>query len=107
MLQGLAADIVQQGSSEEDTVGRQATSLGASGAQPAADVRSKTDLLELGSPAKPQDPIELSPAAGKSGAKSGWGFGKASGLLNRWAVPIKIKTEPKAKRAVDEVINLT
>ena len=44
----------------------------------------------------------------KSGARSAW-FGKAGGLLNRWAVPVKVKKEPKStsKHGVADVIDLT
>lgn len=45
----------------------------------------------------------------KSGARSAW-FGKAGGLLNRWAVPsVRVKKEPKStsKHGIADMIDLT
>ena len=43
-----------------------------------------------------------------SGSRSAW-FGRAGGLLNRWAVPVKVKKEPKSthKHGIADVIDLT
>ena len=64
----------------------------------------------LPTPAGPGIVLEAKqPSTGaKSGSRSAW-FGKAGGLLNRWAVPVKVKKEPKStsKHGVTDVIDLT
>ena len=64
----------------------------------------------LSTPAGPGVVLEAKqPSTGaKSSARSAW-FGKAGGLLNRWAVPVKVKKEPKStsKHGIADVIDLT
>ena len=64
----------------------------------------------LPTPAGPDVVLEAKQrsSGAKSGSKSAW-FGKAGGLLNRWAVPVKVKKEPKStsKHGDADMIDLT
>ncbi|DBA74384.1 TPA: hypothetical protein ACH3X1_011148 [Trebouxia sp. C0004] len=117
--QGLAADMMQSGTPAVTANGQQ-KGISGSATEAAREATSKADnasssILEATSeivptPAGPGvvSKAERPSTGAKSGARSAW-FGKAGGLLNRWAVPVKVKKEPKStsKHGIADVIDLT
>ena len=130
-MQGLAADMAQSNATDTSATGPAAMpyTAGASSAmqhpEPAtgdtmpvikAEELSATDLpkqevkvLEAATPAgSAVGTTKAQPGtAQKSGSKA-W-FGKAGGILGRWAVPVRMKKEPRSKPSgvMEETIDLT
>ncbi len=119
-MQGLAADMMQSETPAVTANGQQKDISSNANTEAAREDTSKADNASssipgptskiLSTPAGPGVALEAKqPSTGaKSGARSAW-FGKAGGLLNRWAVPVKVKKEPKStsKHGIADVIDLT
>lgn len=117
-LQGLAEDVVQSGSSgvtaEDQQASRSDMPAAADGSslkdsEPAVSGSVKAEVVNEATPAHASAAEAQQPKGGAtSGSRSAW-FGRAGGLLNRWAVPVKVKKEPKSthKHGIADVIDLT
>ncbi len=114
-LQGLAADMMQSGTPAVTADGQQKDTSSKADTEAAKEDISKADKASssreiLPTPAGPGVVLEAKQRStgAKSGSRSAW-FGKAGGLLNRWAVPVKVKKEPKStsKHGVADLIDLT
>ena len=116
-LQGLAADIVQSGSSgvtaEDQQGSRSDMPAAADGSsptdtEPAVSGSAKAEGIHEATPVHVSAEAKQPSSSATSGSKSAW-FGRAGGLLNRWAVPVKVKKEPKSshKHGIADVIDLT
>ncbi len=121
MLQRLATDLAQSGSAGAPSGSQQQVLPSGSAKQTEPDscikavvpiisgsFDAEVDKEVMMTPAASSEEAKPSSTAAKSGSKSAW-FGKAGGLLNRWAVPVKVKKEPRSnsKLGVADVIDLT
>ncbi|KAA6425538.1 MAG: hypothetical protein FRX49_04435 [Trebouxia sp. A1-2] len=118
LLQGLAADMMQSETpavtaecQQKDTSSNAAAREDTSKADKASSSIPGTTSEILPTPTGPCVVLEAGQGStgAKSGARSAW-FGKAGGLLNRWAVPsVRVKKEPKStsKHGIADMIDLT